>query len=84
MTNITKLATAGRPPERYTTAHRIAIIDLVRRDMAAKAIAAEVGVAHATVCRLAVRAGYRRMYLTDDERAEVLDRRRIAGSGVAA
>ena len=67
--------TQGRPPIRYTSEQRVEILSQLRRDLPVKAIASNTGASICTVCRLAVRVGLRRMYVTDSERAEVLARR---------
>lgn len=68
----------GRKPERYTREQRVVVIEQLKQDLPVKFIAANVGCAHGTVCRLAVRVGLRRMYVTDQERAEVLAKRKVA------
>ena len=67
--------TQGRPPIRYTPEQRVEILSQLRRDLPVKAIASSTGATNCTVCRLAVRVGLRRMYVTDQERAEVMARR---------
>lgn len=69
--------TQGRPPQRYTPEQRVAILSQLKQDLPVKAIASTTGASICTVCRLAVRVGLRRMYVTDQERAEVLVRRKL-------
>jgi len=67
----------GRPPRLYTPEQRVEIIKQLLHDLPVKAIAANTDASHGTVCRLAVRAGFRRMYVTERERAEVVSRRAL-------
>lgn len=68
----------GRKLQRVTSDQKSAVLNGVMRDWSLKTIALEAQVSHPYVCYLACAAGFRRMYVTDRERAEVMARRKAA------
>lgn len=73
-----KASQPGRKLTRCTYAQRDAILRLIATDMTLKAIAIETRVSTGLVCALASANGWRRMYVTDAERRQVLARRKAA------
>lgn len=67
----------GRPVIRYTPKQRVEIVSQLKQDVPVKAIASTTRVCTLAVYQLACRLGFRRMYVTDQERAEVLGRRKL-------
>jgi hypothetical protein len=59
------------------------IRDCIMRDWTAKATAMEAGITDTNACRWARSLGFRRMYVTEAERAEVM-RRRLDGKAKVA
>lgn len=68
----------GRKLTRVTHEQKSAVIDGVLRDWTLKTIALEANVSHPYVCALASAAGFRRMYVTNEERKRVLAKRKVA------
>lgn len=65
-----------RPPVHYDAKGRATMLRMLLNDEPGKAVAIEVGVSEPVVYRFAARNGLRRMYVTAEERAEILERRR--------
>lgn len=66
---------SGRVPKKFIPEVRAAVMAAILADGALKTIALTVGLRPTDVCRLANKLGFRRMYVTAEERAEVLARR---------
>lgn len=61
----------------YTPEQRLEMIEDIRRDNPIKLVASKLSITPQTVCRFAARVGFRRMYVTDQERRELLKRRNV-------
>lgn len=66
----------SRPP----SPHRPTVIAGLRDDQTLKAIALTCGLSIACICKWAANLGFRRMFVTDEERRAILARRRSDSS----